>query len=79
MRIDADTLNFKPYTAYDNASVGYSTTTDSCIDTSTTYVRIPDNDDALAVICDGEQITISWKDLFRLLKWAYGQWGGAGK
>ena len=52
-------------------------TTGSCIDTSTTYVYIPDNDNVLAVVCDGEQITISWKDLFKLLKWAYGQWGGS--
>ena len=79
MSIDADTRNFKPYTAYENVSVGYSTTTDGCIDNSKTYVRIPDNDDVLVVVCDGEQITISWKDLFRLLKRAYRQWGGAGK
>lgn len=79
MSIDSDALNFKPYTAYENVSVGYSTTTDSRIDTSKTYVRIPDNDDVLVVVCDGEQITISWKDLFRLLKWAYRQWGGASK
>lgn len=70
---NADTLNFKPYTAYESASVTYSTTTDSCIDTSTTYIHIPDNDDALTIVCGGEQITILWKDLFKLLKWAYGQ------
>ena len=55
----------------------YTVTADSCIDTSTTYVSIPDNDNVLAVVCDGEQITISWKDLFKLLKWAYRQWGGS--
>lgn len=57
----------------------YYATTGSCIDTSTTYVHIPDNDNLLAVVCDGEQVTISWKDLFKLLKWVYEQWGGAGK
>jgi hypothetical protein len=57
----------------------YYATTGSCIDTRTTYVHIPDNDNLLAVVCDGEQVTISWKDLFKLLKWVYGQWGGAGK
>lgn len=55
----------------------YYATTGSCIDTNTTYVYIPDSDNVLAVVCGGEQITISWKDLFRLLKWAYGQWGGS--
>ena len=66
-------------TATDEPTMHYATATDSSIDTSTTYVHVPDNDDVLAVVCDGEQITISWKDLFKLLKWAYGQWGGAGK
>ena len=65
--------------ATEEPTMHYATATDSCIDISTTYVHVPDNDDVLAVVCDGEQITISWKDLFRLLKWAYGQWGGAGK
>ena len=72
-------MSIDAYTAYENVSVTYSTTTDSRIDASTTYVHVPDNDSVLTVVCDGEQITISWKDLFRLLKWAYGQWGGAGK
>lgn len=54
----------------------YYATTGSCIDTTTTYMYIPDSDNVLAVVCGGEQITISWKDLFKLLKWAYGQWGG---
>lgn len=42
----------------------------------TTYYHIQDSDDKLALVCDGEQITITWKDLFFLLKWAYKQWGG---
>ena len=42
---NADTLNFRPYTAYESTSVTYSTTTDSRIDTSTTYIHIPDNDE----------------------------------
>ena len=54
----------------------YYATTGSCIDTTTTYMYIPDSDNVLAVVCGGEQITISWKDLFKLLKWAYRQWGG---
>lgn len=60
----------------DEQQMYYSATTGSCIDTSTTYVHILDPDNVLSVVCDGEQITISWKDLFKLLKWAYRQWGG---
>ena len=63
----------------DEQQMYYAATTGSCIDTSTTYVHIPDNDNLLAVVCDGEQVTISWKDLFKLLKWVYEQCGGAGK
>ena len=63
----------------DEQQMYYAETTGSCIDTRTTYVHIPGNDNVLAVVCDGEQVTISWKDLFKLLKWVYGQWGGAGK
>lgn len=59
----------------DEQQMYYAATTGSRIDTSTTYMRIPNNDDVLAVVCDGEQITITWKDLFKLLKWAYRQWG----
>ena len=66
-------------TATDELPMYYATITDSCIDTSTTYVHIPDNDNVLAVVCDGEQITITWKDMFRLLKWACEQWGGVGE
>lgn len=55
----------------------YAATTSSCTRTITTYVYIPDNDNLLAVVCGGEQVTILWKDLFKLLKWAYGQWGGS--
>ena len=54
----------------------YFSAISSGIDTSKTYVQIPDNDSMLSVICGGEEISISWKDLFRLLKWAYGQLGG---
>ena len=47
------------------------------VDTNMTYIHIPDSDSAiLAITCGEEQVTISCKDLFRLLKWAYRQWGG---
>ena len=61
----------------DEQQMYYAATTDSRIDTNTTYMYIPNSDNVLAVVCDGEQITISWKDLFKLLKWAYRQWGGS--
>lgn len=62
-------------TATDETPMYYAVCGDSAIDERTTYVHIPDNDDILAVVCGGEQITTTWKDLFRLLKWACEQWG----
>lgn len=61
----------------DEQQMYYAATTGNFIDASTTYVHIPDNDNVFAVVCGGEQITISWKDLFKLLKWTYGQLGGS--
>lgn len=37
------------------------------------YYNIPDNDEPIPVVCGDEEITVSYKWLFRLLKWAYGQ------
>lgn len=55
----------------------YTTPSNNCIDANTTYLHIPDSDSAiLAITCGEERVTISCKDLFRLLKWAYRQWGG---
>lgn len=62
-------------TATDETPMYYAVCGGSAIDERTTYVHIPDNDDILAVVCGGEQITTTWKDLFRLLKWACEQWG----
>ena len=58
------------YTVF-NGSIDVNTAAEK-----TTYYHIQDSDDKLALVCDGEQITITWKDLFFLLKWAYKQWGG---
>ena len=55
----------------------YATSSSNCIDANTTNILIPDSDSAiLAITCGEERVTISCKDLFRLLKWAYRQWGG---
>ena len=63
--------------AIDEQQMYYAATTDSRIDTNTTYIHIPDSDSAiLAITCGEERVTISCKDLFKLLKWAYRQWGG---
>lgn len=55
----------------------YATLSSNCIDASTTHILIPDSDSTiLAITCGEERVTISCKDLFRLFKWAYRQWGG---
>lgn len=73
------TRTYSNPTETDEPPMYYAVCEGSEIDARTTYVYIPDNDDMLAVVCGGEQITTTWKDLFRLLKWACEQWGGAGK
>ncbi len=62
-------------TATDEKQMYFAATVGS-FDTTTTYVRVPEKGSALAIVCDGEEMRITWNDLFRLLKWAYGQWGG---
>lgn len=43
---------------------------------NTTYCRVSNSDHRFVIVCDGKQITVTFRDLFRLLKWAYEQWGG---
>lgn len=37
------------------------------------YYNVPDSDEPISVVCGDEEITVTYKGLFRLLKWAYGQ------
>ena len=56
--------------------LSYVTLASNCIDANTTNIIIPNSDsNFISITCGEERIRISCKDLFRLLKWAYGQWG----